>query len=69
MRYKAYIRIHNLKSNYDKFLPIVKETLKDIMLPDGHFQPYKNKPQLSTIEIVTLAVLAENHLFSKPKTE
>lgn len=68
--------MHNLKSNYDKFLPIVKESLKEIMLPDGNFQCYKNKPKLADIEIVTLAVLAEtlgidseNYLFSKLKTE
>lgn len=76
MSSQAYTRMHNLKSNYDKFLPIVKESLKDIMLPDGNFQPYKNKPKFSDIEIVTLAVLAEtlgvdseNYLFSKLKTE
>ena len=68
--------MHNLKSNYDKFLPIVKESLKDYMLPDGNFQYYRNKPKLSDIEVVTLAVLAEslgvdseNYLFSKLKTE
>jgi hypothetical protein len=76
MSYQAYTRMHNLKSNYDKFLPIVKESLKDYMLPDGNFQLYRNKPKLSDIEVVTLAVLAEtlgvdseNHLFSKLKTE
>jgi len=59
MSYQAYTRMDNLKSNYDKFLPIVKESLKEIMLPDGNFQCYKNKPKLAYIEIVTLAVLAE----------
>lgn len=46
------------------------------MLPDDNFQPYKNKPKLSDIEIVTLSFLAEtlgvdseNHLFSQLKTE
>lgn len=66
--------MHNLKSNYDKFLPIVKESLKGNLLPDGNFQFYRNKPKLSDIEIVIIAVLAEtlgvdseNHLFSKLK--
>jgi hypothetical protein len=51
--------MHNLKSFEDKILPIVKESFMDIMLPDGNFQPYKNKPQRSDIETVTLAYLAE----------
>jgi hypothetical protein len=68
--------MHNLKSNYDKFLPIAKESLMEYMLPDGNFQIYRNKPKLTDIEVVTLAVLAEtlgvdseNHLFSKLNTE
>lgn len=74
--YQAYTKMHNLKANYDKFLPIVKESLKDIMFPDGNFQSYRNKPKISDIELVTPAVLAEtlgidseNYLFSKLKTE
>lgn len=46
------------------------------MLLDSNFQLYRSKPELSDIEIVTLAVLAEtlgvdsqNYLFSKLKTE
>ena len=68
--------MHNLKSNYDKFLPIIKESLKDNMLPDGNFQLYRHKSKLSDIEVVTLAVLAEtlgvdseNHLFLSLRTE
>ena len=74
MSSQPYIRMHNLKSNYDKFLPIIKESLKDNMLPDGNFQLYRHKSKLSDIEVVTLEVLAEtlgvdskNHLFSKLK--
>jgi hypothetical protein len=53
--------MHNLKSNYDKFLSIVKESLKECMLPDGNYQRYRNKPKLSDIEIVTLAVCSTPH--------
>ncbi len=68
--------MQNIKSNHDNFLPLVKESLKEIVLPDGDFQCYKNKPKLAHIEIVTLAVLietlgrnSENHFFSYFKTK
>lgn len=68
--------MHNLKTNFDKFLFITKSVLADHLRPDGNFGPYRHPPKFSDIEIVSLSLTAEalgidseNMLFYKLKTE
>lgn len=68
--------MHNLRTNFDKILPIVKSALKDFLLPCGNVEVYKNPSKMPDIELITIAVLAEslsmdseNWLFSKLKKE
>ncbi len=68
--------MHNLKTNFDKILDIAKSTLSDLSLPEGNFEPYRNKPKMTDIEVVALAITAEslgidseNLLFSKLRKE
>ncbi|MET3981813.1 hypothetical protein ABIB62_004429 [Mucilaginibacter sp. UYP25] len=68
--------MHNLKTNFDKFLFITKSVLADHLRPDGNFGPYRHPPKFSDIEIVSLSLTAEalgidseNLLFYKLKKE
>ena len=68
--------MHNLKTNFDKIIGIAKSTLADVLLEDDNFFHYRNKPNMTDIEIVTLAITAEslgidseNLLFSKLRNE
>lgn len=68
--------MHNLKSNFDKFIEIAKCVFKDQLNADNNFRFYPKKPKMSDLEIVTLGCLAEalsidseNLLFSKLKTD
>lgn len=68
--------MHNLKTNFNKFLQITKSVLSDHLLSDGNFKKYSNKPKFTDIELVTLAITSEclgidseNLLFSKLKSE
>lgn len=51
--------MHDLKSNFDKILPLVKQTLADQLNEDGNLQYYPRKPHLSDLHIISLALLAE----------
>lgn len=68
--------MHNLKTNFDKIIGIVKSAIGDCLYSDGNFYKYRNKPKMSDIEIVALALTAEslgidseNLLFSKLRKE
>ena len=68
--------MHNLKTNFDKFLRITKSALEGYLRPDGNFKHYSHLPDFSDIEVVTLAIMAEalgidteNLLFSKLKKD
>ena len=68
--------MHNLKTNFDKIIGIAKSMLSNVLLEDDNFFNYKNKPKMSDIEIVALALTAEslgidseNLLFSKLRSE
>ena len=72
----SFIYTHNLKTNFDKIIGIAKAMLGDVLLEDDNFFNYKNKPKMSDIEIVALALTAEslgidseNLLFSKLRSE
>lgn len=51
--------MHNLKSNFDKFLSITKSSFKNVATADGNFSFYPRKPKLSDCEIVALSLSAE----------
>lgn len=68
--------MHNLKTNFDKIIGISKLALQEYLLDDGNFFLYPNRPKMSDIEIVALALTAEslgidseNLLFSKLNNE
>jgi hypothetical protein len=68
--------MHNLKTNFDKFMDIAKLSLSTTIRPDGNFERYRNPPKLSDIEVVALSIAAEslgidseNLLFSKLRKE
>lgn len=68
--------MHNLKTNFDKIKPVCKQVLKKHLLPDGNLAYYPNKPQMTDLEVITLAVMAEylsisseNWLFTTIRTE
>jgi hypothetical protein len=51
--------MHDLKSNFDKILPIVKNTLADQLNVAGNLQFYPNKPNMADSHIISLALLQE----------
>lgn len=51
--------MHDLKNNFDKILPIVKETLADQLSGDGNLQEYPNPPALPDTRILALSLLQE----------
>lgn len=51
--------MHDLKTNFDKILPIVNQTLADQLDPEGNLQFYPNKPKLPDAHLISLALLQE----------
>jgi len=51
--------MHDLKTNFDKILPIVKQTLADQLDMYGNLHTYPNKPDLPDIHIIALSLLQE----------
>lgn len=51
--------MHDLKANFDKILPIVKQTLSDQLDMSGNLHIYPNKPDLPDTHIITLSLLQE----------
>lgn len=68
--------MHNLKSNFDKFLNITKSFYQDSIDADGNCYFYPKKPKMSDCEIIALALVSEtigidseNYLFGKIKSD
>jgi hypothetical protein len=68
--------MHNLKTNFDKFLQQINTTLSDRLLPDGNFKFYPSKPKLPDSSILALnlcsealGIDSENFFWSKLKTD
>ena len=68
--------MHNLKTNFDKFIKQLNETLADELLPDGNFKNYIRKPKLADNAVLALALCAEalsidseSYFWSKLKTD
>jgi hypothetical protein len=51
--------MHDLKTNFDKILPIVNQTLADQLNNDGNLQAYPNLPALPDAHIMALSLLQE----------
>lgn len=51
--------MHDLKTNFDKILPIVKKTLADQLNDEENLQFYPNKPNCPDAYIISLALLQE----------
>ncbi|MDZ7690888.1 MAG: IS982 family transposase [Balneolaceae bacterium] len=51
--------MHDLKTNFDKILPIVNETLADYLNSELNVQFYPNKPAMPDAHIISLALLQE----------
>jgi hypothetical protein len=57
--HKNTLPMHDLKTNFDKILPIVNETLADQLNSEGNLQVYPNKPNLPDSHLIALALLQE----------
>lgn len=57
--HKNTLRMHDLKTNFDKILPIVKETLAEQLDQEGNLQFYPRAPQLSDVQVICLSLLQE----------
>ena len=51
--------MHNLDSNFIKILSICKQSLNHALLSDGNTELYPNKPKMADIEVIALAIMAE----------
>ena len=70
------LSMHNLKTNFDKFLSIAKSFHSNAIDEDGNFQFYPNLPKMSDCEIIALALTgesigidSENYFWEKLKTD
>jgi len=68
--------MHNLKTNFDKFLSITNSFFIDIIDNYGNFQSYPNPPKMSDCEIIALSLTgesigidSENYFWKKLKTD
>lgn len=67
--------MHNLKTNFDKFLSITNSFFCDIIDNSGNFQSYPKQPKMSDCEIIALSLTGEsigidskNYFWKKLKT-
>ncbi|MDA8441492.1 MAG: IS982 family transposase [Peptococcaceae bacterium] len=68
--------MHNLKTNFDKFLKLTSDVLHEYLREDGNIQYYRNKPKMNDQEIIALSLCceamsidSENFLWSKLHTD
>jgi len=68
--------VHDLKSNFDKILPMVKQTLSDQPDTCGNLHDFPSQPDLSDTHIIALSLLqkalsiySEHWYWSKLKTD
>lgn len=68
--------MHNLKTNFDKFNGLVKESLRDELNAAGNLQFYPRLPKMNDCSIIALALVgeslgldSENYLFSQLKSD
>jgi hypothetical protein len=68
--------MHNIKTNFDKILSVIKQVIGDEVSEDGNYLRRGTKPRFSDMEIIALSLTAEclsidseNYLFSKLNKE
>src|SRR5665647_683327 len=68
--------MHNIKTNFDKILGVIKDILGDEINENGNFLRPGTRPRFADIEVIALSLTAEclsidseNYLFSKLTTE
>jgi hypothetical protein len=68
--------MHNLRSNFDKFLDLTKSAFKDRILGSGNLAFYPNLPKMTDCEIIALSLTSEalgidseNYLWGKLKSD
>ena len=68
--------MHNIKTNFDKILVVIKDILKDEISAKGNYLRRGTVPKFSDIEVITLSLTSEclgidseNYLFSKLNKE
>lgn len=68
--------MHNLRSNFDKFLDLTKLVFNEKINSSGNFIFYPNKPKMTDCEIIALAITSEslgidseNYLWGKLKSD
>ncbi len=68
--------MHNIKANFDKFLHIITNEVKEIIFDDGNFKFYPRKPKMSDCEILALSLCSEamsidseNYFWGKIKSQ
>lgn len=68
--------MHNLRSNFDKFLDLTKYVFKDRINSSGNLKYYSNRPKMSDCEIIALSLTSEslgidseNYLWGKLKCD
>jgi hypothetical protein len=68
--------MHNIKTNFDKILGVLKDILADELTSDGNYLRRGTVPRFSDIEVIAMSLTAEclsidseNYLFSKLQTE
>jgi Transposase DDE domain len=68
--------MHNIKTNFDKILGVIKDILCDEINENGNYVRRGTKPRFSDIEVIALSLTAEclsidseNYLFSKLNKE
>jgi hypothetical protein len=68
--------MHNIKTNFDKIIEVIKEIIGDEINVNGNYVRRGTVPKFSDIEVIALSLTAEclsidseNYLFSKLETE
>ncbi len=68
--------MHNIKTNFDKILVVIKDILSDEINEKGNYLRRGTTPRFSDVEVIALSLTAEclsidseNYLFSKLNKE
>ncbi|RKY52639.1 MAG: hypothetical protein DRP93_07820 [Candidatus Neomarinimicrobiota bacterium] len=61
--------MHNLKTNFDKIFPIVKDFLDNFINFDGNVFKSGGEPKFSDLKFITFSISSENLLFHKLKSD
>jgi len=52
-------RMHDLKANFDKFLRLTSESLKDVLNADGNVRSYRHMPKMPDSHVMALSLCME----------